>query len=318
MRYLFSFIPAILTLIGNLSGGAWTLANLVFYFVVMALADILCANLHGSNKPVNSKTADFVLVSHVFLHTASVVALIYGIQQGILVDKWRWWAAVSTGLSAGLSGIVTAHELIHRKNKLFRNLGIWNLLLVNHSNFYVEHIRIHHRFVGTPKDAATARLGESLYAFFVRTVPEQWWSSFKENRSVVGGLTLAEILLCAGVWFVFGNTIFFAYLLKSFIAVFLLEYVNYVEHYGLTRNGPEGVTARLSWDSMSLPGRSVLLELPLHSDHHLRVLKEYQDLQPTSGAPRMPYGYFAMFYAAVCPPLWFRIMDPLATISSGN
>ena len=37
----------------------------------------------------------------------------------------------------------------------------------------------------------------------------------------------------------FGKTVLVAYLLQSFIAVLLLEYVNYIEHYGLVRSENE-------------------------------------------------------------------------------
>ena len=35
----------------------------------------------------------------------------------------------------------------------------------------------------------------------------------------------------------------------------------------------------------------------------------YQDAQKLESPHRLPFGYFGMFYIALCPPLWFRVMD---------
>ena len=36
---------------------------------------------------------------------------------------------------------------------------------------------IHHRLVGTRQDPTTARRGESVYYFILRTIPQQFWQS---------------------------------------------------------------------------------------------------------------------------------------------
>lgn len=50
--------------------------------------------------------------------------------------------------------------------------GLAEVLLssVGYGHFTTEHVFGHHRFVGTQNDPATARFGETFYAFLPRTV----------------------------------------------------------------------------------------------------------------------------------------------------
>ena len=65
----------------------------------------------------------------------------------------------------------------HRSDKISR-LGAKTLLLTSlYMHFFIEHNRGHHAKVATEEDPASARLGETLYAF--------WW------RSVAGGFRSA-------------------------------------------------------------------------------------------------------------------------------
>ena len=69
------------------------------------------------------------------------------------------------GVVTGTVGINYSHELMHQKNKLERWLGDALLAMVLYSHFRSEHLLVHHRYVATPRDPVTARLGESIYRF---------------------------------------------------------------------------------------------------------------------------------------------------------
>src|SRR5262249_14102670 len=90
------------------------------------------------------------------------------------------------GVNSGYSGIVVAHELIHRREAHWRLLGRMLMGLVLYEHFYTEHVRGHHVRVGTPDDPATARFGESFFAFFRRTVPAQWRSAWRLEARRLG------------------------------------------------------------------------------------------------------------------------------------
>ena len=96
-------------------------------------------------------------------------------------------AILLVGASSGYSGIVVAHELIHRTSARARLAGRALLCTVLYEHFYTEHVRGHHVRVGTPEDPATARFGESFARFYVRTVPAQFRSAWRWRGDPRGG-----------------------------------------------------------------------------------------------------------------------------------
>ena len=167
-RYFFSLIPGMLVIIGNLMGGFYSLMNIAYSMIGLVLFDwILKENKEEPSAKENDLLPDFILILSVLVHTVGIFSLLYGIYTHALIGKFIWLAGLSTGINAGISGIVSAHEMIHRKQSWWRALGIWNLIFVNYGHFFIEHVKGHHRWVGTEKDPATARYGETIYAFFL-------------------------------------------------------------------------------------------------------------------------------------------------------
>lgn len=216
---------------------------------------------------------------------------------------------VIVGGSSGFS-IITAHELIHRRNAGEQLLGRLLLCTVLYEHFYTEHLRGHHVRVGTPADPATARYGERFEAFFRRTVPAQFRSAWRleakrlgdEHMSlfdrrmlgnrIVHGLAV-EWGLVAGVWWAFGPVACLAYVLQAFMAVRLLEAVNYFEHWGLSRSGRR-VRPVDSWDTHSFFTYYGLIGLSRHADHHAHPSRPYQQLRVWDDAPVLPIGYVGL------------------------
>ena len=73
---------------------------------------------------------------------------------------------VQTTLSIGMLGIVTGHELTHRKNNEFDMfVGNWLLAFSCDCTFAIEHVYGHHKNVCLPEDPATGKRGENIYLF---------------------------------------------------------------------------------------------------------------------------------------------------------
>lgn len=210
------------------------------------------------------------------------------------------------GGSSGFS-IVTAHELIHRRRRWEQNLGRLLLCTVLYEHFFTEHLRGHHVRVGTPEDPATARFGEAYEPFFRRTVPAQFRSAWRLEARRLGdedmGLFDRRILrsrvlhglvvewgLALAILTGFGFVAFAAFVLQAFMAVRLLEAVNYFEHWGLTRRGRR-VTHADSWDTHSWFTYYSLIGLTRHADHHARPTRPYQRLEVHEEPPLLPAGY---------------------------
>src|ERR1700744_3489410 len=75
----------------------------------------------------------------------------------------------TVGLVGGLA-INAAHELGHTRVQSERRLSKIALAQTWYGHFFVEHNRGHHVRVATAEDPASARFGESLYAFIPRSV----------------------------------------------------------------------------------------------------------------------------------------------------
>ena len=100
-------------------------------------------------------------------------------------------------------------------------------------------------------------------------------------------------------------------------AIFQLELVNYIEHYGLTRRylgegRYEPQQLHHSWNSAHTATSALLINVTRHSDHHASPARPYPLLQSPNEdiAPYLPHGYAIMTTMALVPPLWMRRMNP--------
>jgi len=247
---------------------------------------------------------------------------------------------ISIGLIGGIVAINPAHELIHKSTTLERAIGGTLLATVSYGTFKVEHIAGHHVDVATPKDLTTARLGQNVFDFVAHSIRQNpiralkleqarcarrgqqwhWYTSESIGWSVVSASLVA---LC--IWIVSRATLHAPwvggvyFLTQSFVAVALLEIVNYIEHYGLTRrssvaadgsNQFERVNHLHSWNADFALTNALLFQLQRHSDHHAHGFRRYQALRHHADSPQLPAGYATMILLALVPPLWFRVMNP--------
>ncbi|MGI9208345.1 MAG: alkane 1-monooxygenase, partial [Rhodococcus sp. (in: high G+C Gram-positive bacteria)] len=237
--------------------------------------------------------------------------------------------ALSVGVVAGI-GINTAHELGHKKVELERRLSRIALAQSFYGHFYIEHNRGHHVRVATPEDPASARFGESFWAFLPRTVIGSVRSAWRLERArlerlgkpvwslrndVLSAWALSVVLF-GGLIAVFGIGIAPYLVIQAVFGFALLEAVNYLEHYGLLRqrtaNGRyERCSPAHSWNSDHLVTNIFLYHLQRHSDHHANPTRRYQTLRSMEMSPNLPAGYATMIGLAYIPPLWRKVMDPL-------
>ncbi len=235
------------------------------------------------------------------------------------------------GVISGTIGINYSHELMHQPSRIERWLADILLAMVLYSHFRSEHLLVHHRYVGTPRDPVTARFGEGFWRFYPRVLKQSLRSAFNAEAerlarrnlpwtdranpfwrywALQGGMLLLALLL--GGWS--GLLLF---LVQAGTAIWLLELVNYVEHYGLTRkhlgDGKyEHVQPRHSWNAEHKASNWLLINLQRHSDHHYKPDRRFPVLQTysPSEAPLLPYGYPVMTIAALVPRYWRRVMNP--------
>lgn len=325
-----------LAALGAVTGG-WSVLLLPMYgWVMVSLLDALLG-LNEDNPDPTTPEAD--------LFWYRLITLIWFPLQFLTIFGLIWWAThtdhlglaetlglfFGAGVISGSIGIVYAHELLHQKSPAERWLGDLLLAMVLYSHFRTEHLLVHHRYVGTPRDAVTARYNEGFHRFFwrvLRDCPASAWRAeammlARAGRPVwhrsnpfwrYAGLQAAALVLAfaLGGWAGVG---LFAF--QAFVAIWQLELTNYIEHYGLTREYRgegryEHVLPRHSWNAPQTASNWLLINLQRHSDHHFKPERRFPLLQtyPAQDAPQLPLGYPAMAAMAMIPPLWRRRMNP--------
>ena len=124
---------------------------------------------------------------------------------------------------------------------------------------------------------------------------------------------ITQLLFVTLIFIVFGWLITLYFIAAAIIGIALLETVNYIEHYGLSRkqlsNGKyERAMPEHSWNSDHVIGRIMLFELSRHSDHHYLASRKYQILRHHDNAMQLPTGYPGTMILALFPPVWFYVM----------
>ncbi|MAU85267.1 MAG: hypothetical protein CMA21_01500 [Euryarchaeota archaeon] len=321
--HLLGLISPMLAITGNVLGGAYTLSGVLFIWVLSPILDVLFGEAESPRPPRDSGTPfERLLWVHGILHFVMLATFFYFVaSEGI--TRWLLAASLSTGLVAAASAIVTAHELGHQRPKspgwrLARAL----LFSINYTHFTTEHNHNHHKNVATEKDPASATYEQSIWAFWVRTIPGQFISSVRvHNRKGRTGMRnpswrgLALQLLCVLIltslhyigidW---AAPILVGWLIASGIAILTLEYVNYIRHWGLRRDDGGRFEEGHAWNTEARWSRWSLLELTRHSDHHLHASVPFWKLRPYPDAPRLPSGYYACWWPCLFTPLWRRMM----------
>jgi len=235
------------------------------------------------------------------------------------------------GVITGTVGINYSHELMHQKDRGERFLGDALLSMVLYSHFRSEHLRVHHLYVGTPRDPVTARYNEGFHRFLPRVLKGSLLSAFKAEKAMLARKgkpwtdaqnpfwrywALQAFMLILAV-LVGGWAGLLLFMWQAGVAIWQLELVNYVEHYALTRkhlgNGKyEHVKPHHSWNAAHKASNWLLINLQRHSDHHYKPDRRFPLLQnyDADEAPQLPYGYPIMTMAAMVPPIWRKVMNP--------
>ncbi len=316
--------------------GGWTV--LLVPLATWALYPMLDAAFGLNAANADPETPDGELLWHrviTWIWGPLQIVTVFGVIAMLVRSDFALWEMLAVtfglGIVAGAVGIVYAHELMHQGPTFERRLGDLLMTSVLYGHFRSEHLLVHHRYVCTPRDPVTARYNEGFYRFFARVLGQCFVSAWKAEAgklakaglpfwvranpfwryAVLQGLFIAFAGLIGG-WL--GVVLF---LLHAFVAIWQLELVNYIEHYGLARrhlgDGKyEHVQPRHSWNASHRVSNWFLINLQRHSDHHYKPDRRYPLLQNYAAdeAPQLPFGYAVMGTLAMIPPLWRRRMNP--------
>ncbi|WP_432719548.1 alkane 1-monooxygenase [Jeongeupia wiesaeckerbachi] len=318
--------------------------------MVITSLNALVDNLTPPDRSVPEYSQHWILDAMVYLYVPIVSAYLFSLMWIVAPGDWLGLSATVSALvpvdllaikqEAGLRGLLAstfavgyvlssnhlyAHELVHRTtDRIAMLIGRWLLAMTGDAQFSISHVYSHHRNVGTSEDSATARRGESVYAFFIRSTLGQYRESWEvesqrlansgkpllslHNR-VLSGLAMTGFIYLLWYWAA-GLIGIAVYTFVIVLAKFLFETVNYIEHYGVVRVPGTRVEPRHSWDCDSRMSSNALLNLSRHADHHANAHKRYWELETVDTSLQLSYGYIGTIVVAMVPFWWHRFAAP--------
>ncbi|MFK8056239.1 MAG: alkane 1-monooxygenase [Saprospiraceae bacterium] len=335
LRYLFAYTLPLSAFAALYLQGFWSYTALIYAFGIIPLLDYFAPQAKANNNGEETESRnsvrffDWLLYANVPIFYGLLAFLFFTVSTTSLETYELVGLILSTGVIAGTLGINVAHELGHRTSRGEQVLAKALLLPCLYLHFFIEHNRGHHKHVATPHDPATSRFGESIYAFWPRTVVGSYLNAWalekerlgREDRSPFSlsnhmvQFTLLQLSYLGAIGIVFSPWVMCIAIAVAVFGFLLLEAVNYIEHYGLVRRQLasgryEAVSPQHSWNSEHELGRIVLYELTRHADHHFKSTRPYQSLRYLEESPNLPAGYPASILMSLVPPLWFSVMNP--------
>jgi alkane 1-monooxygenase len=228
---------------------------------------------------------------------------------------------MAAGISSALATCI-AHELVHGRSPLEQGLCRVALGVCWHGLFLLEH-KHHHQTVGLVDIGGTPKLGESLWSFAPRCFVQGFRNcqEIERARKATGIRNrilqqAAMTIMVAGVFVAvcgwYGLAVF---CWQGVFAIWVVETMTFIQHYGLARSVDQPISARHSWNRNHWLSNSLTLNMTRHSDHHAAGHVHYYELRGTESAPQLPADYFSLFLVAMVTPWWRHLMDARARTS---
>ncbi len=331
LRYGLPFVFLGTVPLGFVLGGAGSFLTILIMPVAIAGLDGMLGSETGSGSDSETPMSRLLPRLYIPLQVATIAWAAWMISHPSVPLLDTVGLTLSVGVTAGVFGMLAAHEMAHSPSRVDRALGLGMLASVGYMHFSIAHIHGHHVRAATPRDPASARRGESAYAFVIRSVAGQAaeaWSFeasrlYRRGQRVIGlsnrmlDFLVVEVVIAAAVGLTLGPPALAFLVAQALLAIFLLELFNYIAHYGLVRRltasgRPERLADRHSWNSARRMNNWSLFNMGRHSDHHRHPARGYGRLEGVDGSPELPSGYAGAILLALVPPLWRRVMDPRA------
>jgi len=329
--YTLIFLFPILFLVGSLLGGIFTFSLTAFVFIILTILENLLPNDKKSLSPTQveliEKSWTFKAIPLLYL-PCQYASLFFGTWiycSSDMTSFERVGMILSQGLVSAAASLAS-HELYHKRGMFDRIAG--RLMLVTFSQGYFEtnHAYVHHMFVATPEDPATARRGDGIYTFIPRSIIygiKACWDvecqklikqvkSPYHFRNPFWIYILAPYAIHQFLVSYFGAEASTFFLGQSAFVIILTEIINYVEHYGMERRLIDGryenVSIKHSWDTNAGITNYFIFNLGRHSDHHTYPTRPYQVLKKGCDN-ELPSGYISMILLSIIPGAYQWLMD---------
>ena len=137
--------------------GGWSfLWVIILCWGLFSVLDVVLG-INPVNHNPNTEEKDLIgytLVTLIWppLHFITLFGLLWYVGQSSHTFAEKVGLFYAVGVLGGVIGINYSHELMHRSDRLRRHLADGLLAIVLYSHFRSEHLLVHHKYVGTPRD----------------------------------------------------------------------------------------------------------------------------------------------------------------------
>lgn len=308
--YLLSLLLPVTTLVSLIWGWYWFLLPLS-HIIIYPICELL---FWKSQTRIGwSGIIGYILYAHVLLQISIWWLFLFKMWTVDMPFWLEFFYIFNVWASSSISALLVAHEFGHKKWIFAYISSIVLLWTVHYTHFYFEHNFAHHAHVGTKKDSATAQRGEKLPHFYLRSIPWQYMSAWRvastlKKQNILIWFHAIYILSWWVIYFIWWWWVILDWLLMSGIAILYLEYSNYLQHWGIERTSQQ-VKSIHSWQSSHIFIRAILLDLPLHADHHTNASRVFWVLEYVNPGRELKYGYFTNFWFSLFfPSRWQKMM----------
>ena len=144
-------------------GGWWVLLTPLLAWYLFSLFDLAFGLSHANEDLATdvSALAGYRWATLLWMPAqfVSIFGLLIYVSQSGHLNFWEQQGLFfSLGVMSGTIGINYSHELMHQKTAYERWMADGLLAMVLYSHFRSEHLLVHHRYVGTPRDPVTAAI----------------------------------------------------------------------------------------------------------------------------------------------------------------
>lgn len=183
-----------------------------------------------------------------------------------------------------------------------------------------EHLYMHHKKVGTLEDPITAPKNKTVYSYYINALVSCYKFNFSYNKKIFIFNVVSTLLYNALLFWLaaregssWHKAAYFSAI--SYATLFIMEAVEYIEHYGLvyrTDEKAKPVSEICSWNTQQNELLNwYIFRFQRHSDHHMNAYKIYSTLDLTDKMPQFPFDFVSALVMATVPALWFKLINPL-------
>ena len=287
----------------------------IFLLVIAPAARLFFGDMKPSVDPLTESIATFLHwlpVVYAPLLVGANMACAHYLASGVSLSLF------ASCFTVNLFALPVAHELIHRRARSERLVGAILAAVAGYPFLCLEHITHHSMRTREPLPRrehnawgyARQRL-RWIGALAIHTAHSGRSTDTRTERSGLFISFCAFVLTASLYTAVAGVAGLVLYGVSSLLVSFAMQVLSYIQHWGLHDHDTPAARQQIGWEDLCAVQAWLTLNIAYHAAHHKEPARPFYRLTPCLDAPKQAGGYALLLFAALVPPLWRKLMDPL-------